>query len=50
MEGCERISQLHSVEYDWLGPDLAQNTQGRYIPISPVAVAMLTPPGLSLNH
>ena len=31
MEGFERCSQSHSRKYDWLGPDLMKNTQGRYI-------------------
>ena len=45
MEGGERNFQSHSVEYYWLGPDLTQNTQGRYILILPVVVVMLTLPG-----
>ena len=35
MEYVKRLSQSHSIEYDWLGPDPAQNTRGRlysYIP------------------
>ena len=31
MEDGEQISQSHSVEYDWLDPDLTLNTRGRYI-------------------
>ena len=49
MEGGERRSQSHSGEYYWLGPDLTQNTRGRYIHIFMVEVVMLTPPGLALN-
>ena len=45
MEGGKRRSQSHSRECDWLGPDLTQNRQGHYIPIFPVAVVILTPPG-----
>ena len=45
MKGVERRSQLYSRECDWLGPDLTRNTQGRYIPIFPVAAVMLTLPG-----
>ena len=29
MEDGERHSQSYSDEYDWLGPDLKRNTQGR---------------------
>ena len=35
MKGGERRSQSYSVEYNWLGPDPTQNTQGQiyqYIP------------------
>ena len=35
MEYGERRPQSHSGEYDWLDPDLTQNTQGRYILILP---------------
>ena len=35
VEDGERRSQPYSVEYDWLSPDLTQNTQGHYIPIFP---------------
>ena len=37
---------LYPVEYDWLGPDLTQNTWGQYIPILPVLVFILT----SIGH
>ena len=50
MEGGGRRSQSHSREYDWLGPYLTQNTLGRYIPIFPVAVIVLTPPGVAINQ
>ena len=43
MEGGERRPQPYSVEYNWLGPDLTQNTRGQYIPILMVAFVMLTP-------
>ena len=45
LEGCERRIQEHYIEYYWLGPELTQNTWGQYIPIFPVGVSMLTPPG-----
>ena len=48
MGGGERQPQAHSVKYDWLGPELTQNTQGRNILILPVVVFMLSPPGK--NH
>ena len=32
VEESYRRPQSHSAEYDWLGPDLTQNTRGRYIP------------------
>ena len=41
LEDGKRCSQPHSVEYDWLGPYLTQNTQGRYILILPVV--LMTP-------
>ena len=31
MEDGEIRSQLHSIEYYWLGSDLTKNTRGRYI-------------------
>ena len=34
MEDDERHYQPYSREYDWVGPDLTQNTRGRYILIS----------------
>ena len=37
MEDGERRSQSNSGEYYWLGPELTQNTRGRYIPIFPAA-------------
>ena len=45
MEGGERRSQSHSIEYNWLGSDLTQNTRERYIPILAVVVVMLNPHG-----
>ena len=45
MEGGERHSQSHSGEYYCLLPNLTWNTQGCYIPIFPVAVFIITPPG-----
>ena len=50
MEDGERRPQSHSVEYYWLGPDLTQNKLGRYIPLFPVVIVMLTPPGLARNQ
>ena len=35
MEDGERRFQSHPIEYDWLGPDLTQNTQGHFILIFP---------------
>ena len=40
---CERNFQSHSRSYDRLGPDLTQNTWGRYILILPVVLATPTP-------
>ena len=45
MEGVERHTQSYYGYRDWLGPDLTRNKRGRYMPILPVAVALLTPPG-----
>ena len=42
MEGGERLSQPHSGEYDWLGPDLTRNTRGRYIPILLIVLVTIT--------
>ena len=50
VEDGEIRSQSHSREYYWLGPYLTQNTQGLYIPLLPVEVDMLTPPGLVLDQ
>ena len=44
LEYGERRSQPYSDEYDWLGPDLTQNTRGRYILIFPVV--LITPKAL----
>ena len=41
MEDGEKRSQSHSVEYDWLVPELAQNTQGRYILV--LTAVLITP-------
>ena len=38
MKYGERYSQLNSGEYDWLGPELTRNKQGRYILISPMVL------------
>ena len=48
MEGVERHTQSYSGYRDWLGPDLTRNKRGRYMPILPVAVALLTPPGQNI--
>ena len=45
MEGGERHSQSHSIEYDWLVPDLTRNTLVRYIPIFLLVLIHLTPGG-----
>ena len=45
MEGGERFSQSHSIEYDLLVLDLICNTRGHYIPILTVVVIVLTPSG-----
>ena len=45
----ERRPQSNSGEYVWLGSDVTRNTQGRYIPIFPRVVIMITPPGLLLT-
>ena len=37
----ERDSHPHPREYNWLGPDLTRNTQGRYKHILPVV--LITP-------
>ena len=50
VEYGKRCPQLHSRKYDWLVPDRTKNTQGSYIPILPVVIIMLTPPGLYLNQ
>ena len=42
MISFEILSQSHSGEYDWLGPDLPVNTGGQYIHILLLAVVMLT--------
>ena len=42
MGGGERFSQPYYGEYDWLGPYLIQNTQGRYILILPAFLMALT--------
>ena len=41
MEDGERRSQPHSVERDWLGPDITQNTPGRYILV--LSAVLVTP-------
>ena len=46
--GDERRYPLNTGEYDCLGPNLMQNTQGQYVHILLVEVVMLTPPGK--NH
>ena len=48
MEDGQKRSQSHSVEYDWLGPELMLDTRGRYIPIFPVA--LITPTLYNPNH
>ena len=35
VEDYERHSKPYLGKYAWLGPDLTQNTRGRYIPILP---------------
>ena len=49
VEDDEGHSQSHSSDYDWLGPELTQNIRGRYIPIFPLAIVMLTSPGIAQN-
>ena len=39
MEDDERHSQPYFQEYDLLGPDITQNTQGRHILIFPVVLS-----------
>ena len=36
MEEGEILSQSHSGEYDWLGPDPPKNSQGQRYPYIPV--------------
>ena len=43
MEDGKIRPQSHSVEYDWLGPDLMRNTRARYILILPVVLITSTP-------
>ena len=42
MEYGERHFHPYSDEYDWLGPDLMQNTPGQYIVIFPVVLIIPT--------
>ena len=47
MEDSGRRSQPYCREYDWLGPDLTQNTRGRYILILPAV--LITPTRMELK-
>ena len=40
-KGTSWAGTRHSVEYDWLGPYLTQNTQGQYILILPAVLITL---------
>ena len=44
------VKDAHSIEYDWLGPDLIWNTQGWCILIFPVVLITPIKYGLALNQ